>query len=592
MLTQRQINILTYLENKKDWVSGEQLTDHFHLDRKTVQSELKQIKDYLGDGCSIETGRKGYQLASFTPAVRKDIYEQISYYGGRNCLGIRPSALVIYLCLLKDYISMQQLADLFYLSKTAISIELDTVKRWIARFDGLDLEISGKRGIKVIGSEHRKRFYLATFGSRHAFRSMPIDEEITHLYEETLLTVRNTLRHEFTAAGLLLTGEEYIRSCRYIAFTVLRCRMGFSMTDDGSKHDCRYLPFARHIIESLAPDLSCCFGTAELHDFAALLAEASYVRQNDAYVSSYQKRVTRGIAHLEDRLHEIIGFPQDILFPDKNSLSENISRLILCSENQIAAINHYNEEIICRYPLETHLMRTLLPTCFDLAPNKETSFLALDLANTLNQKRDRLSVLLVCNQNRSIATHIEHALYGAGIPKINKMSVLPVYAFEQDPSVAQQYDVLLTTSQEILMSHPGFYLIPCILSYDDLHQINAHLKQKAFDHRVRLREKVLGTCFQKIKHPGGKMSLADVIGEHPSCMQSHQTIGSKRLFVCRTGSHLPRQIRVYEMETPILFHYKKIKKIIFASCPKGSADILDFFSVISDLLTEELTAIQ
>ena len=87
MLTNRQIHILSYLANHEDWVSGEQLSNHFHLDRKTVQSELKLLEQELGSQGQIESGRKGYHLTALTPAARKSIYQEITAAGGRNCLG-------------------------------------------------------------------------------------------------------------------------------------------------------------------------------------------------------------------------------------------------------------------------------------------------------------------------------------------------------------------------------------------------------------------------------------------------------------------------------------------------------------------------
>ena len=75
---------------------------------------------------------------------------------------------------------MQQLADIFYLSKTAVALEIDTVKRWIDRYAELDLEISGTKGIRILASEKRKRIYCATVSVKLPPRGKDWNEYLQH----------------------------------------------------------------------------------------------------------------------------------------------------------------------------------------------------------------------------------------------------------------------------------------------------------------------------------------------------------------------------------------------------------------------------
>jgi lichenan operon transcriptional antiterminator len=588
MLTRRQINILTYLENYKTWVSGEQLTEHFHIDRKTVQSELKQIHEELGDGCNIESSRKGYQLTTFTPDVRKTVYEQIAFYGGRNCLGVRPSALALYLMLLKDYASMQQLADLFYLSKTAVSIEIETLKRWIERYDGLQLEVSGNRGIRIVGAEQRKRIYCAKFGTRQTFNSMPIGAEIIIFYEEKLQKVEQILQQEFTSYGLIVTGEEFNKNCRYIAICILRTRMGFAPPDEPAIEERRYTQFVRRIDRRIEQELGYKANETEIYCFASMLEEENVLDERNAAPFVQEQQAWTGMMHLEHRLRKILAIPTEPIFTSREEMTQMISRLLVRSEGGNVAINHYNEEIICRYPLETHLMNTLLPECFGLEPNKETSFLALQLADGLNHYRDTVSVLLVCNQNRSIVRQIETALRSVGTPQIGQFKVLPGYAFESDQEVGGFYDVLLTTDQETLMAHPDFHHIPCILTYGDVQQLDIYMKHMAEHKRNKRQIDILEKFYRPKTHKGGNATLEDIIGVANGCDQSCQTIGARKLYVCRTGHNLPEQIMVYDLDSPIIYDHKKIRRIIYTSFPEGQQNILNFFTTVSDFLSEEL----
>lgn len=151
-LTKRQIDILAYLLSRKDWVTSEQLSIHFEMNRKTIQQEIKLITEALaGKGMIISSKSRGYYLEHLTEEMRFYIREEIMKYGGRNSLGLKPSSLVLYFLFLKTHITMQTLADTFYMSKTAISLELSTVKRWVDRWEGIELEVSNKSVGACIG---------------------------------------------------------------------------------------------------------------------------------------------------------------------------------------------------------------------------------------------------------------------------------------------------------------------------------------------------------------------------------------------------------------------------------------------------------
>jgi len=65
-------------------------------------------------------------------------------------MNARASSIVIYLMFQKDYVSLQQLADLYFLSKTAVALELKTIERWVERNENIELEISTSKGLKLL----------------------------------------------------------------------------------------------------------------------------------------------------------------------------------------------------------------------------------------------------------------------------------------------------------------------------------------------------------------------------------------------------------------------------------------------------------
>ena len=76
-------------------------------------------------------------------------------------MDFKPSTILVYLLFQKDYVSMQSLADIFYMSKTAIANEIKVIKKWLVRNKRVNFDVSIKNGVKIICVESVKREYLA-----------------------------------------------------------------------------------------------------------------------------------------------------------------------------------------------------------------------------------------------------------------------------------------------------------------------------------------------------------------------------------------------------------------------------------------------
>ena len=587
MLTMRQIDVITYLINCDGWVNGEQLTQHFRLDKKTLLSELKAIETELGKECEIESGRKGYHLKSLSDRGRRKIHDESAYYGGRSSLGVRPSAFVLYLLFQKDYTSMQQLADLFYLSKTAVALEIETVKRWIDRYDGLELEISGTKGIRILASEQRKRIYCAKFGSRHAFQSVPFDSGIIKDYTYILDTVEDILQDALSEMGLLLAGEDFYRNARYIASCVLRSRFGYEREEEPSipsMYDALIDIIRTRISQEIAYDIT----QAEQNDFALLLAQGSRLNMTPIRDPLRERLITEQLSCMEERICEILAIPCQPLYAERDAVAQHISGMLLRSRSGNVALNHYNDEIVCRYPLDVHLTSCLLPEFFDLHSSKETSFLALYLSTGLNRIRGSVSVLLVSNQNPSIICQIKSALCGFGSPAVNCVHILPSYALARNSEICQRHDILLTTDHEVLLNTPGFYLVPCILTSEDVRQLDLHFKNRAAERKEERKVEVLDNVYRHQTVSSQDVTLEELIGTSKAYHQSCHSVGLHVLYICRIGPDECRKICVYDLDKPIMVQHKRIRRIIFTSFREGEAGMLDFFDIVADLIADEL----
>lgn len=165
-----------------------------------------------------------------------------------------------------------QLADAFYLSKTAVALEIPTVKRWVERYDALTLEISPQHGIRIVGEEKYKRVYCAKCGSLAAFRNAPFHAEIVQNYALYLSATQQILRTALPESGYYLTGEGYREVSRFIAVSILRSKMGYVREEGAEVFE--QTPFMKKLSTSISQETHYLLHPVELHDIVALVEES------------------------------------------------------------------------------------------------------------------------------------------------------------------------------------------------------------------------------------------------------------------------------------------------------------------------------
>ena len=219
----REMDILSMLIGRRGWVTGEEMASAFGISKKTVQQEIRRISGEFGDGCRIlSSQKKGYCLEYLSDELRRGIIRHLEQNENHYNMRERTSVLALYLLFQREYVTMDQLAETFYLSKTTVFSEVKTMKRWMARQGGIALEVSGTRGVRILGSELDRRFRCATFCMPGIARQLPWPGEIWDRYEEELAAIREALGRELAGEETRLAGEDFGKICRYLAVSLLR----------------------------------------------------------------------------------------------------------------------------------------------------------------------------------------------------------------------------------------------------------------------------------------------------------------------------------------------------------------------------------
>ena len=126
----QEMGILVTLIHRKDWVTGEELALLLGTSKKTVQQEIRKISQELNGECEIRSSqKKGYFLEYLSDRLRRKMISDLEKNENHYNMKGRTSVLALYLLFQQDYVTMDQLADTFFLSKSTVSSEIKSMKR-------------------------------------------------------------------------------------------------------------------------------------------------------------------------------------------------------------------------------------------------------------------------------------------------------------------------------------------------------------------------------------------------------------------------------------------------------------------------------
>lgn len=216
-----------------DWITGDELAVRLGWNRKKVQQNIKWLMEELGDQCSIEAQKnRGYLFIDLSEELKTSVLQEIFYNDSYFNLDERRALLVMDLLFQNDYISMDYLAETYYLSKTTVFEEVRQMKRWFRRIDNLELEVSSKRGIRIHGSEWAKRFGCVAFVQLNILKLMNLDQLMVLRYQGIIKSSAKVLKKTLKREGLILSGEDFSFVLRYIGITCLRSSLGYVLEDN------------------------------------------------------------------------------------------------------------------------------------------------------------------------------------------------------------------------------------------------------------------------------------------------------------------------------------------------------------------------
>lgn len=582
MISQRQIDLVIYMLNTDDWVTAEMMSNHMNLNKKIIQQEIREITVTFDDEIEIETNKyKGYLLKYISDQALGTIQEKFQDSAKNLYLPTRRSTFVLYLLYLKSYISMQSLADAFFMSKTAVSLEIFFLKRWINRYEGLTLEVNNKKGIKIVANEQRKRIYCSKHGTIEAFDALPFPADLKDKYTQIYKDTNRALSRLCVNDKEILVGEELDKIVRYLTNAVVRSKMGYF--EEVSSDNIVPSLFCKKVQEVLLEILHYDLTFEELRTLDLLIQESNFLSEEnrvteeksfekfDLFIEQIEKIVKLGLS------------PQKI---DKEEFLNYVYRMSLRYDSGDIATNYSSEAILREYPLESHLAYSYFSTIFELKPTKETNLVALFISSWMYDFRYKYKFLLIVNQNESVISHMLTVLKnGLPVSKKSEFKIMPSYQFEQEDVQLEEFDMCITTDSKMVLKDNSFFLVSPVLNEEEMNYVQiylmARMKKAQSKNRSAIMDKVK---FIKVKKSDENyLFFQKLIQDYDYSQTSFHTFSEKNLAIFHSGED-ESKIQIYELESPIDFVQKRIHRIIYVTIGNGDPNLIVFMSAISVLL--------
>ncbi|HAR0632199.1 TPA: HTH domain-containing protein [Enterococcus faecium] len=578
-LNKRQLQILVVLRNKNHWITSEELAEALGTNKKTIQTEIKNMLAIYEKKIIIQSNkRSGYFLESIESETKQQIIQEVTKHKIYSSMDFRASTIVTYLLFQKGYVSMQKIADIFFLSKTAVSLQIKTILRWIERNPKLELEVSSTKGLKIIAEENSKRIFLSLVGTETVIQHARFPQQISTIFSNTMPTVQKTLKEVLISYNYIVSGEDFIRFSRYLVLTILRREELLEKTNRYTL----FIPMVETLTKKLSSELPYSFSNQEKQAIENRLLELNYLMIND----EKNKEIEKNLRAFEQTIIRFLDLPVSLLFHETEFLLTHIKQMKTRMDAGHNTMNHFVQKIISRYPLEIYLIRRFFPIHFQLRPNlAESAYFVLYLAEALNPFRKQGEILIVSNQPISILNTLKKQIQQSMNMWIKECRIEPVYLFKNQSNKITEYDAILTTEQELIFEWDDLIYLPSVLDEFESWEIYQILREKLTIVEEKKKTKLLDHYYKEenqIKIHKKIDSIQQLIS--PSSDLVMLPLNAETLLCCLIKSQVETKITEYQLEIPLIHQQRKIKRVFFVSFDYKRNDILVFFQAVSDLL--------
>jgi lichenan operon transcriptional antiterminator len=440
MLRKRDKQIIEAVVDAKSGITGKMLAERCGVTDRTIRNDVKSLNTELRQyGVEIHAHQtRGYYVdpadypklaslvsTSFSPAEKA---AAPAAAGVPNTPFERLLMISFLLTYSAEFITIDNIANICYLSRTAVRNDIKDLQLRVGSIPGLTLEISPLRGVMLKGPESSKRILLSKMIYHNIDDSFPFIKAMLQMFTETgedFYRLYDAYMGYFDANNILFTDtslisftvETLIWADRYRKNMRLERYYSYQNKDDIA------LPYA---------ELEAMFGVRlDQQEKDYLLDSLSYKRfiSGDNLLSQ-DDNVESVVHEFCETILTNYGIDLSNYLDARSTLVTHINSLIHRIHHGFANNQQFIKDIKTMYPFPFELAASIVPIiekhCHLKIDESELSYIAIHLSMILDDTRPQIDAAIVCTNGKTEGELIEHNIRQR-FDHINFVGVFPIY---------------------------------------------------------------------------------------------------------------------------------------------------------------------
>lgn len=455
MLSKRAIEVLMELCNHPDeFLTGSYLAEKFQVSLRTIQGDMREIKEELKDetcvniisktskGSSVEI--KDYEEFS---ALINTLYQEYSstilnYSGGRI------STLLLVLLNKHRAISLYELEEQLHISSSTLQNDLKKVEDIIRKYD---LEVfRSKNRVMIDGPEAGKRRCL--FEENLYLRHMKDEEGHLYIDERRITQIRDVLTEVFVKYKYYVMDTDFNNIIFFTNIMLRRIEMGFTVSeeDDDLKlvKDTVEYEIATKIIKKLGRIFLVDPSEQEAMYFSVFIKGKANKQEGDAISAETEKVVEETIEAIRDK------FGIDLT----SKLNLKIALTLHCMSLEARVkynmqikndmLEYIRESFPIGYDLGSYMGHLLSQKYGKRIIDDEVALLAIHFYSYVledRQQQGKKKVLVISTLKKSMTILLRQTLLKWFVNEVSVVDIVNPMDLTDD--MLDKYDLFLTTEQ-------------------------------------------------------------------------------------------------------------------------------------------------
>lgn len=485
VIDMRLYTILMDLFESKEYLAPEFFMKKYCVSLRTVQNDMAYLRSVaLSHGFELKSLKgKGFLI---------EIHDQKAAYAFAESMhddrvvsmDERPLRILTYLALQNDYISMEQIADHFLISKTQIKIDMPKVENLAAK-EHLQLEKKSHYGIRLIEkSDHRHRYLVKGYINGEDDVRKAVDNRIGCFDD-----VQNLLTNQIKQENLDINYTELINTLAWLKILVYTSTNKQVCSSVKFSKDEPIMRIAKKLIQAIEKKYDLYFEQQYCAEIIVILKHNIRIKKQQVFeLSNLEDEVNHFLEEI-DKKYEM-DFSGDIFF--KKMLMIHTSLLLerlnekISYENPLAAELNIKNPIVFDIAIQFCSMlsdKYKVQVTFD-----EIGFVAAHFAAHI----ERSSQEKLKNYNRIAVV----CSSGGGIAYMLQMQIQPLFSDAEIKSFSfmeveelQKYkpDLIFTAIPLTIKTNAPTIVIKELLDNDELNHIQQIIRGNVQDSYIMVK---------------------------------------------------------------------------------------------------------